>query len=65
MDATIKRSKEASMAEVEKPSSSSKVDVAVRLLEEKLCREYEISQEELRKATITIKNGEITVKGVK
>lgn len=65
MGATIKRSKEASMAEVEKPSSSSKVDVAVRLLEEKLCREYEISQEELRKATITIKNGEITVKGVK
>lgn len=53
------------MAEVEKPSSSSKVDVAVRLLEEKLCREYEISQEELRKATITIKNGEVTVKGIK
>jgi hypothetical protein len=41
---------------------SDKVGVAVRLLEEKLAREYEMSLEELRKATITIKNGEITVK---
>lgn len=45
--------------------STSKVDVAVRLLEEKLTREYEMSLEELRKATITIKNGEVTVKGKK
>lgn len=44
---------------------SNKVDVAVRLLEEKLCREYDMSIEELRKATITIKNGEVTVKGKK
>lgn len=67
MDAMTRRSKEKemTMAEVEKPSSSSKVDVAVRLLEEKLGREYGLSQEELRKATITIKNGEVTVKGVK
>lgn len=49
------------MAEV-KPVSS-KVDVAVRLLEEKLTREYGLSLEELRKSTITIKNGEVTVKG--
>jgi len=47
-----------------KPSAS-KVDVAVRLLEEKLTREYDMSIEELRKATITIKNGEVTVKGKK
>jgi hypothetical protein len=47
-----------------KPSAS-KVDVAVRLLEEKLSREYDMSLEELRKATITIKNGEVTVKGKK
>lgn len=43
--------------------SSSKVDAAVRLLEEKLCREYDMTLEELRKATITIKNGVVTVKG--
>lgn len=43
--------------------SSSKVDAAVRLLEEKLCREYDMTLEELRKATITIKNGQVTVKG--
>ena len=42
-----------------------KVDVAVRLLEEKLSREHGLTIEELRKATITIKNGEITVKGKK
>lgn len=45
--------------------SASKVDVAVRLLEEKLTREYDMSLEELRKTTITIKNGEVTVKGKK
>lgn len=43
--------------------ASNKVQSAVRLLEEKLCREYEMSLEELRKATVTIKNGEVTVKG--
>ena len=42
--------------------SSSNVDVAVRLLEEKLTREYDMTLEELRKSTITIKNGEITIK---
>ncbi len=47
-----------------KPSAS-KVDVAVRLLAEKLTREYDMSIEELQKSTITIKNGEITVKGKK
>lgn len=44
---------------------SDKVDAAVRLLEEKLTRELDMSLEELRKATITIKNGEVTVKGKK
>ncbi len=41
---------------------NNRVDVAVRLLEEKLAREYNISREELQKATITIKHGEVTVK---
>ncbi len=47
-----------------KPSSD-KLGVAVRLLEEKLSREYGMSTEELHKATITIKDGEVTVKGKK
>jgi len=47
-----------------KPSAS-KVVAIVRLLEEKLTREYDMSIEELQKSTITIKNGEITVKGKK
>ena len=47
----------------EKQPLANKLDVAVRLLEEKLCREYDLSLEQLRKATITIKNGEVTVKG--
>jgi len=45
--------------------SANKLDFAVRLLEEKLCREYCLSIEELRKKTITIKGGEVTVKGKK
>lgn len=44
---------------------SSKVASAILLLEEKLCREYDLSLEELRASTITIKNGEVTVKGKK
>lgn len=44
---------------------SSKISSAVLLLEEKLCREYDLSLEELRASTITIKNGEVTVKGKK
>jgi hypothetical protein len=48
------------MAEI-KPKAD-KVQVAVRLLQEKLTREYEVSLEELRKSTITIKGDEVTVK---
>ncbi len=44
---------------------SSKISSAILLLEEKLCREYDLSLEELRASTITIKNGEVTVKGQK
>lgn len=40
----------------------SKTETAVTLLEEKLCREYSLTLDELRQATITIKNGEVTVK---
>lgn len=47
-------------ATVSKPAD--KTSSAVLLLEEKLCREYGVSQEELRAGTITIKNGEVTVK---
>lgn len=39
-----------------------KTDTAVTLLEEKLCREYSLTLDELRQATVTIKNGEVTVK---
>lgn len=46
-------------------SLSTNIYVAVCLLEEKLCREYDLSLEELRASTITIKNGEVTVKGKK
>lgn len=49
----------------EKVPSSIKVEVAILLLEEKLCREYGLSLEELRRATITIKGGQVTVKGNK
>jgi hypothetical protein len=59
----MNKNKGVKMAE-EQPKAS-KVDVAVRLLEEKLTREYELTLEELRQATITIKNGEVTVKGKK
>lgn len=48
-------------ATVSKPVN--KTDVAVRLLEEKLCREYDMSLEDLRNSTIIIKDGVITVKG--
>jgi hypothetical protein len=40
----------------------SKTDTAVTLLEEKLCREYSLTLDELRQATVTIKGGEVTVK---
>ena len=42
-----------------KPSAS-KVVAIVRLLEEKLTREYDMSLEELRQATITISGSTIT-----
>jgi hypothetical protein len=51
------------MAEVlELKATVTKTDSAVRLLQEKLCREHGLTQEEIQKATITIKNGEVTVK---
>ncbi len=42
-----------------------KLDSWLVLGYEKLAREYELSIEEVKKATITIKNGEVTVKGKK
>ena len=42
--------------------SSDKLGVAVRLLEEKLTREYDLTLEELRKSTVTIKNGQVSIK---
>jgi hypothetical protein len=42
--------------------ASSKLDSAVVLLYEKIAREYELTPDEVREATITIKKGEITVK---
>ena len=49
----------------EQISLSNKVEATILLLEEKLCREYGLSLEELRRATITIKGGQVTVKGKK
>lgn len=46
--------------EVQKPAS--KIPNIISILEEKITREYEITLEELRKKTITIKNNEITIK---
>jgi hypothetical protein len=40
----------------------SKTDSVIRLLQEKVCREYQLTQEEVKASTITIKNGEVTVK---
>jgi len=41
---------------------SNKLDSWLVLGYEKLARQYELSIEEVKEATITIKNGEITVK---
>lgn len=45
--------------------SEDKLRGVLAILEEKICREYSLTLEELRKATITIKNGEVTLKGIK
>jgi HSP20 family molecular chaperone IbpA len=42
--------------------ASSKLDSAVVLLYEKVAREYELTPDEVRSATVTIKNGVVTVK---
>lgn len=47
------------MKELEKPSN--KIGAAIRLLEEKLTKEYNLTIDELRQSTITIKNGDVTV----
>lgn len=39
-----------------------KTSVTVGLLYEKLCRTYNLSLEEIREATVTIVNGEVSVK---
>lgn len=44
---------------------ANKLDSWLVLGYEKLAREYELSIEEIKNATITIKNGEIIVKGKK
>lgn len=43
-------------------SSTSKLSSTVALLYEKLCREHQLTPDEVRSATVTINNGEITVK---
>ena len=50
--------------EVKAPVSN-KLDSWLILGYEKLAREYGLSIEEVQKATITIKDGEVTVKGKK
>jgi hypothetical protein len=44
---------------------ANKLDSWLVLGYEKLAREYELSIEEIKNATITIKDGEVTVKGKK
>mgnify|MGYP000930807342 FL=1 len=51
--------------EEEKTPVSNKLDSWLILGYEKLAREYGLSIEEVRQATITIKGGEVTVKGKK
>lgn len=41
---------------------TSKLESAIVLLYEKLAREYQLAPDEVRQATITIKDGEVTVK---
>ena len=48
------------MKELEKPSN--KMGAAIQLLEEKLTKEYNLTIDELRQSTITIKDGEVAVK---
>jgi len=43
-------------------SVTSKLSSTIALLYEKLCREYQLTPDEIRSATVTINNGEITVK---
>lgn len=50
---------------VVKQNAEQKMNGLIAILEEKLCREYNLDLEQLRKATITIKNGEVTLKGIK
>lgn len=40
----------------------SKLDSMIRLLQEKVCREYDLTIEEVKAATITIKGNEVTIK---
>jgi hypothetical protein len=53
------------MATKEFTPVANKLDSWLVLGYEKLAREYELSIEEIKSATITIKNGEVTVKGKK
>mgnify|MGYP001302870568 CR=1 FL=1 len=46
---------------IELPKPSDKMGTVVQILEEKLTREYQITLEELRKKTIKIKNGEVSL----
>ena len=41
---------------------TSKLESAIVLLYEKIAREYQLAPDEVRQATITIKDGEVTVK---
>jgi len=43
-------------------SVTSKLSSTIALLYEKLCREYQLTPDEIRSATVTINNGEVTVK---
>ena len=48
--------------EIEVTPRVNQLEMAVRYLYEKVAREYDLSTEEVKASTITIKDGEITVK---
>lgn len=50
------------MKETNLPSPAVKTGNAVRILQEKVCREFGLTPEEVKAATITIKGSEVTIK---
>ena len=50
------------MTTVNIQATVSKTDNAVRILQEKVCRDFSLTPDEVKEVTITIKGNEITIK---